>query len=222
MFITKLLQVTVLACMYSSPMVLCQDVASGLVKGAENLPGSITGADVKRYSLLYNQCSRKHLSIVGKNITALGVDQSPFANMSLETVVRKNTIGLKIMGLNSGRYLCFNKRGKLIARFVGENKRCLFKEVLSPDMYTKFQSLYNSDWFVGFNKKGKPLKGKPDRHKGKRHCFSFIKRGFSYLTIHSNQPGPKMPDDPSKLFAKETEKTHERKVTKRDKKRPFR
>ena len=41
----------------------------------------------------------------------------------------------------------------------GKSKRCVFKEVHTPDDFTEFQSAANPQWYIGFRKNGTPLKG---------------------------------------------------------------
>ncbi|KAI0214496.1 hypothetical protein LSAT2_000395, partial [Lamellibrachia satsuma] len=41
----------------------------------------------------------------------------------------------------------------------GKSNRCVFKEVHTLDDFTGFQSAANDDWYIGFRRNGKPLKG---------------------------------------------------------------
>ena len=48
--------------------------------------------------------------------------------------------------------------------------------------YFKYQSLYNPDWFIGFNRNGKPIRGKisdpnhSNKSKRRKHqCYHFVK-----------------------------------------------
>ena len=73
---------------------------------------------------------------------------------------------------------------------------CIFKEIHKKgDGYTEFQSVYNPEWKLGFNKRGSPLKGDfYMRENGKLRkkyleCLRFTKREFEPYV----QPGPSKP-----------------------------
>lgn len=77
-------------------------------------------------------------------------------------------------------------------QFNGRKKLCLFQEGFSKDHYTVLQSLYNPDWYIGFNKKGKPLRGSLYSKSKMQNCFHFLKRDHSYGMEHYTPPGPKI------------------------------
>lgn len=80
-------------------------------------------------------------------------------------------------------------------------ERCLFKE-MAKDNYTMLQSVANEHWYVGFNKKGKRLKGYNFQRK-RRKCYYFTKVLISPRARHRgsrNDFGPKPNMDLSKII----------------------
>lgn len=85
-----------------------------------------------------------------------------------------------------------------ILQFNGRKKLCLFKEGFSEDHYTVIQSVHNDTWYVGFNRKGKALKGNMISKPKLRKCFNFVKREHNFGIHETPRPGPRI-KDPSKL-----------------------
>lgn len=85
-----------------------------------------------------------------------------------------------------------------VFQFNGRKRLCLFKEGFSEDHYTIIQSVHNDTWHVGFNRKGKALKGSMYSKPKTRNCFHFVKREHNYGLQETPRPGPKI-KDPSKL-----------------------
>ncbi|KAG8179416.1 hypothetical protein JTE90_026316 [Oedothorax gibbosus] len=192
MLIFRFLQIASLAYLCSLiKMVSCQSLSVGLEKGA---PAILKNSqDIRRNYKLYNLCSGHHVQIIGKEINARGLSDNANANMSfISARSRHHLNAINIMGQKSGRYVCFNKRGKLIVRFNGRKKLCLFQEDFSKEHYTVLKSLYNPEWYVGFNKKGKPLKGSLHSKSKMESCFHFLKRDHSYGMEQYTPPGPKI------------------------------
>ncbi|KAH8019927.1 hypothetical protein HPB51_023569 [Rhipicephalus microplus] len=80
------------------------------------------------------------------------------------------------IGSNS-TFLCFNKGGRLVnkRRMSRRKGLCEFREIMR-DNYSTFQSVYNGNWYIGFNSKGKPVRGrKVPPHRWFQ--FMFLKRG---------------------------------------------
>ncbi|KPP68719.1 hypothetical protein Z043_112582 [Scleropages formosus] len=63
---------------------------------------------------LYSRTSGKHVQIHGRKVTATAEDGNTFARLFVET----DTFGsrVRIKGAESGRYLCMNRRGKLVGK----------------------------------------------------------------------------------------------------------
>ncbi|GIX98443.1 fibroblast growth factor 17 [Caerostris extrusa] len=94
-------------------------------------------------------------------------------------------------------------RGRIqeVCLFSGGSPRCIFEEQFSPEYFTTLKSVYNKNWSIGFNRKGKPLLGSDKSKSHRNRCFYFTKRGHSYLDgLHETNPyGPKIAN-PHKLM----------------------
>lgn len=154
----------------------------------------------KRRYRFYNHCSEKDIELTGETVTALGGPHNPNSNLILQSANFKRYHGFNIIGEQSGRFLCFNKKSKIILRFSGASPRCLFVELFSPDYYTIIKNVAH-DWYIGFNKKGKALPGSEKIKSHRKRCFNFTKRGdHSYLDgLHETRHGPKI-SNPYKLM----------------------
>ena len=56
---------------------------------------------------------------------------------------------------------------------------CLFTEETTESRHVKYRSLYNPDWYLGFNRKGAPLVGKILAHHQqlkREKCYQFLKK----------------------------------------------
>lgn len=66
-------------------------------------------------------------------------------------------------------------------QYLGDNLACVFTEEYTESRYVKYRSLYNPDWYMGFNKKGNPIIGKiptelePQQHRRRQKCYQFSK-----------------------------------------------
>ncbi|XP_005093476.2 fibroblast growth factor 8 [Aplysia californica] len=73
------------------------------------------------------------------------------------------------------KYLCFSRRGRLISRTNGRSLQCVFREE-PHNGRIKLQSAANPRWYVGFNKRGRRLKGYSMRKRKRRQpCYEFTK-----------------------------------------------
>ncbi|XP_074593830.1 head involution defective isoform X2 [Brevipalpus obovatus] len=120
-------------------------------------------------------------------------DSSVFANSSNTSnsqlriysfsIGRNNTSrgihAVSIQGVESKKFICYEKGGKIISKADGERDvGCLFRETRIHSNYRQYRSLYNPNWLLGFNKGGKPIRGRrknPKRHRNK-DCFQFVKK----------------------------------------------
>ncbi|XP_054719806.1 fibroblast growth factor 8b-like [Uloborus diversus] len=202
MLIFRFLQITSLAhlCSIFFEMVSCHSLPIDLERDGRTILED--SKHIRRTYKLYNQCSGNHIQIFGTTVDAKGHSNSSNAKLSfILAKVRHAPDAMNIMGEKSGRYLCFNKRGKLITRFNGRKKLCLFKEGFGfgEEHNTVLQSIYDPTWYVGFNKKGRPLKGSLHSKAKLRDCFLFVKRDHSYSLLETQHPGPKI-KNPSKTL----------------------
>ncbi|XP_072537219.1 fibroblast growth factor 17 [Salminus brasiliensis] len=121
---------------------------------------------------LYSRTSGRHVQIQGKRVTATAEDGSAYARLYVET----DTFGsrVRIKGAESGRYLCMNRRGKLVGKPNGKGKDCIFTEIVLENNYTAFQNAKYEGWYVAFTRKGRPVKA--SKTKQNQREVHFIKR----------------------------------------------
>uniref|UniRef100_A0A8C3A591 Fibroblast growth factor 17 n=1 Tax=Cyclopterus lumpus TaxID=8103 RepID=A0A8C3A591_CYCLU len=152
---------------------------------------------------LYSRTSGKHVQIQGKRVTATAEDGNMFARLFVET----DTFGsrVRIRGAESGRYLCMNRKGKLVGKstlhFLHGNGKDGFtyvaemtshmKKIVLENNYTAFQNAKYEGWYVAFTRKGRPIKASRTRENQRE--VHFIKR------LHTGPP-PFPNTDQSKHF----------------------
>ncbi|CAF90913.1 unnamed protein product, partial [Tetraodon nigroviridis] len=127
---------------------------------------------------LYSRTSGQHVQIQGRRVTATAADGSPHARLFVET----DSFGsrVRIRGAESGRYLCMNRKGKLVAKPNGESRECIFSEIVLENNYTAFQNAKYEGWYVAFSRKGRPIKASRTRENQRE--VHFIKR------LHAGPP----------------------------------
>ncbi|KAG8011658.1 Fibroblast growth factor 17, partial [Nibea albiflora] len=113
----------------------------------------------------------------------------PAARLFVET----DTFGsrVRIRGAESGRYLCMNRKGKLVGKPNGRSRDCIFTEIVLENNYTAFQNAKYEGWYVAFTRKGRPIKASRTRENQRE--VHFIKR------LHTGPP-PFPNTDQSKHF----------------------
>ncbi|KAK3540120.1 hypothetical protein QTP70_026452, partial [Hemibagrus guttatus] len=121
---------------------------------------------------LYSRTSGRHVQIQGKRVSATAEDGNTFARLYVET----DTFGsrVRIKGAESGRYLCMNRRGKLVGKASGRGNDCIFTEIVLENNYTAFQNTKYDGWYVAFGRKGRPIKASKTRENQRE--VHFIKR----------------------------------------------
>jgi len=132
---------------------------------------------------LYNRCSGGYVQLLGKRVDAQGKKDSRYAALSIQTQPfgGKDEIpgfAVRILGDISGVFLCFNRKGRLVTRWNGNNIRCTFSEVVTDNKRLKLQSLFNPEWFIGFNSRGQKLTNSIDKSGelfNMQKCHQFIK-----------------------------------------------
>ncbi|KAJ8380009.1 hypothetical protein SKAU_G00007870 [Synaphobranchus kaupii] len=146
-------------------------VSCTVCEGAGHCDGPAQPATSPVYQL-YSRTSGKHVQIQGKKVTANAEDGNTFARLFVET----DTFGsrVRIRGAESGRYLCMNRKGKLVGKPSGRSRDCIFTEIVLENNYTAFQNAKYEDWYVGFTRKGRPIKASKTRQNQRE--VHFIKR----------------------------------------------
>ncbi|KAL8568006.1 hypothetical protein ACOMHN_029181 [Nucella lapillus] len=116
------------------------------------------GTPLARNYHLISQCGA-HVQITPvrgrRAINALASASTDYALLSIES---HSPTELKILGVKAQKYLCFSRRGRLIARYNGNSKRCMFHE-REKDGYIMLQSVAQPTWYVGFNRNGLSKRG---------------------------------------------------------------
>ncbi|KAG8244115.1 hypothetical protein J6590_029473 [Homalodisca vitripennis] len=94
------------------------------------------------------------------------------------------SVKLTIFAEESKRFLCFNQKWKLVGskRFRGE--MCQFYENMVQNGYNRFRSVVDETRFMGFNRRGKPLRGTATPHNPK--CLNFIKLDQKFDILSHN------------------------------------
>ncbi|KAJ9590380.1 hypothetical protein L9F63_016594, partial [Diploptera punctata] len=98
-------------------------------------------------------------------------------------------VKLTIFAEESRRYLCFNKKWKLVGSKKFRGPMCEFFEDMVNNAYNRYRSAANETYFVGFNRRGRPLRGDLARQKGyhREKCLNFIKMDAGFNIPHHNQ-----------------------------------
>ncbi|MXQ96991.1 hypothetical protein E5288_WYG002816 [Bos mutus] len=126
---------------------------------------------IREYQL-YSRTSGKHVQVTGRRISATAEDGNKFAKLIVET----DTFGsrVRIKGAESEKYICMNKRGKLIGKPSGKSKDCVFTEIVLENNYTAFQNARHEGWFMAFTRQGRPRQASRSRQNQRE--AHFIKR----------------------------------------------
>ncbi|XP_011878746.1 PREDICTED: fibroblast growth factor 18-like isoform X2 [Vollenhovia emeryi] len=155
MFVIRLPQLAVLAKILCLLMVVMCGAVPAMVRSVS----------------LYSSCSSGNVTVIGRSIKAIGRDDYNAPYQKLTTQSEDFSKKLYIFAEKSQRYICFNKRWKLVG--LSKKQRgpmCQFYEVYNGS-YLRYRSAVNGTRYIGFNKFGKPMK---NPH-GRQECFNFIK-----------------------------------------------
>ncbi|XP_063992538.1 fibroblast growth factor 18 isoform X1 [Diachasmimorpha longicaudata] len=131
---------------------------------------------------LYSTCSSGNITVLGRNVKAVARDEFNAAYQKLSTQSDDFSKKLYIYAEKSQRYICFNKRWKLVA--LPKKQRdamCQFYESYHGS-YLRYNSAVDTTKYLGFNKYGKPIKGQRIR----QQCFNFMKYNPSFsISVHN-------------------------------------
>ncbi|XP_022185421.1 fibroblast growth factor 18 isoform X1 [Nilaparvata lugens] len=130
---------------------------------------------------LYNDCSSSDVRIDMKGrVLADDIKSNKFRNLTIRS--QNFNVKLTIFAEESKRYLCFNRNWKLVGskRFRGE--MCQFYEEMLEIGYNRYRSVADESRYIGFNKKGRPLRDRQQQQqikaaKSAAHdkCLNFLK-----------------------------------------------
>ncbi|KRX94298.1 Ubiquitin carboxyl-terminal hydrolase 46, partial [Trichinella pseudospiralis] len=126
---------------------------------------------VTRLYRLYNRCSGRYLQMYVKAINARGKSKSPLTLLKVETDCYGGRV--RIQSKKFRKYLCFNRKLRVTARYNGRRENCVFVERISENFYTELESASQKGAFLGFNSRGLFLH--PTMRSREPHCFQFIK-----------------------------------------------
>ncbi|XP_025016186.1 uncharacterized protein LOC107360612 isoform X1 [Tetranychus urticae] len=146
---------------------------------------------VHRSKMVFIQplCSKHYLHITGKTVRATKTSHlidSVFNITAMAIRGKRSGTLVRFQDLRSGKYICYNKKGKIVAKENGQwDLSCIFREHHSNGLSFKYQSFYNNNWHLGFDPKGRPIRGTVNRHersksgsrrlKISKHCYEFSK-----------------------------------------------
>ncbi|XP_014393809.1 PREDICTED: fibroblast growth factor 17, partial [Myotis brandtii] len=107
--------------------------------------------------------------------------------MTAKLIVETDTFGsrVRIKGAESEKYICMNKRGKLIGKPSGKSKDCVFTEIVLENNYTAFQNARHEGWFMAFTRQGRPRQASRSRQNQRE--AHFIKRLYEGQLPFPNQ-----------------------------------
>nr|XP_012594687.1 fibroblast growth factor 17 isoform X2 [Microcebus murinus] len=168
-------------------LILCCQTQYVRDQGA--MTDQLSRRQIREYQL-YSRTSGKHVQVTGRRISATAEDGNKFAKLIVET----DTFGsrVRIKGAESEKYICMNKRGKLIGKVSqpgwaralpstepptwpsGKSKDCVFTEIVLENNYTAFQNARHEGWFMAFTRQGRPRQASRSRQNQRE--AHFIKR----------------------------------------------
>ncbi|RZC32118.1 fibroblast growth factor 1 [Asbolus verrucosus] len=124
---------------------------------------------------LYSE-TRYNLTIRG-NGEVLGTQDSADSDSKLELTSAGDVSIVRIRGLESQLYLCFDPEGNLYGEADPDAEATVFEEHFQGS-YTGFRSKAYPDWYVGIKKSGLAKNGKRTRWGQKAVKFLPRKRNF--------------------------------------------
>ncbi|XP_011312340.1 fibroblast growth factor 18 [Fopius arisanus] len=153
---------------------------------------------------LYSTCSSGNITVLGRDVKAMARDESNAPYQKLSTQSDDFSKKLYIYAEKSQRYICFNKRWKLVA--LPKKQRdamCQFYESYHGS-YLRYNSAVDSTKYLGFNKFGKPIKGQRVR----QQCFNFMKYNPSFSISAHNELMNKGSSDHTTTITKKHHQSH--------------
>lgn len=136
---------------------------------------------------LYNDCSSNNVRVDMKGRVLADDDKSErFQNLTIKSL--DFSVKLTIYAEESRRYLCFNRKWKLVGSKKFRGAMCEFYEDMTNG-YNRYRSVANESHFVGFNRRGRPLRSGLARQNGhqKEKCLNFLKFDTEFSINHHNQ-----------------------------------
>ncbi|CAB3369321.1 Hypothetical predicted protein [Cloeon dipterum] len=140
------------------------------------VPGMVQSQSVR----LHNDCSSSELQVdhLGKVYAS---DKGHWNELRLQSVGFGQ---MTIFAKRAERYLCFNKKWRLVGVKKAHGKRCHWREVMEQG-YNRYRSLANLNYSLAVNPQGRPMWGPRTERVHGRHgrravkCSHFLKQGLN-------------------------------------------
>ena len=111
-----------------------------------------TGYPNRRRTQLYSRNTGRFIQVISKGkVVARGVDGDKYADLEILTVAFGK---VHIRGMEKSLYICFGKRGRLVAK-KEPTPKCIFREQHGADAYTMYESEVLNGKFIAFSRKGR-------------------------------------------------------------------
>ncbi|XP_072394831.1 fibroblast growth factor 1-like [Diabrotica undecimpunctata] len=105
-------------------------------------------------------CQNGYNLTIRSNGEVLGTDDDSDPDSMIEISSGGDVSLVRLLGINSQLYLCFDDNGELYGEKDPHNQGTVFIEAFSAS-YSTFQStLGPKSWFIGIQRNGKPKSGK--------------------------------------------------------------
>ncbi|KAK6186453.1 hypothetical protein SNE40_008490 [Patella caerulea] len=147
------------------------------------------GDSLKFNYQLINQCSNRHVQMkYGGKRGRVNARGRPSSNFTHLTFISLSGGIILVRGAETKKYLCFNRKGRLVLKHNYHKKRCAFREQVSRGDYIRLRSAEQPAWFVGFRPNGKPLPGYAIRNSRKEVCYDFLRKRLFNSRTNTNSP----------------------------------
>ncbi|XP_022288220.1 fibroblast growth factor 18-like isoform X2 [Crassostrea virginica] len=134
---------------------------------------------------LWSYCSGRFVQITRAGSKGVDANGEKEGNFSQLLIISINGGFVRIQGMASKLYLCFNKKGKLRARYRPLKSSCDFSHNLTSNGYDTFKLRDKAEWSIGFKKRrGKKLPGfiRPGKNEDECHHFGLINLDKTVIT----------------------------------------
>uniref|UniRef100_F7A6I3 Uncharacterized protein n=1 Tax=Ciona intestinalis TaxID=7719 RepID=F7A6I3_CIOIN len=129
-------------------------------------------SSTRRYCEIYSKRTSNHIRILGKKVDGRGRRGSNHAKLIIHS---KGLWGrIMIQGVQTERFLCMNKRGRLVGknyRKAINDPKCLFFEEMLENYFDAFSNSKFRDWHIGFHSNGRPKRGPHTKEIGTDEMF---------------------------------------------------
>ncbi|KAF6198930.1 hypothetical protein GE061_006953, partial [Apolygus lucorum] len=146
------------------------------------------GTPVIREVRLLNKGSSSWVNVNNRGLVSLKEVQDGYE--TLRFVSGSSQVGtVKIYGVKSNRWLCYNKRWKLVGKLNGTEgplgELCLFSEEMYENYYFLFRSVKDKKHMMGFRSDGRQVRKM--RAPSEQDFFSKIDEGMPDLIAQHNE-----------------------------------